>query len=512
MTMDPLPGRHRSLWDTDVDPVAYPPLAGDIEVDVVVIGGGITGMTTALRCKEAGRSVVVVEADRIAGGTTGRSTGKVTSQHGLFYATAARELGEAAARSYAEANQASIGTVEELCDRHDVDAYTSRLPSFVYTDRADRVDELRAEAEAARRLGLPATFTTDLELPFDVAGAVRFDDQLQLHPTRLVQGFARAVAGNGSNVHEHSRVRHVAEEDGRVVVTTDAGVVRADHGVVATLLPITDRGFEFAKTRPTRSYGIAVQLDTEPPTPMYLSAGDPKRSLRHYHGEDGVYLVVVGEGHETGHGDDLTRHYTALIDFAQEHFPVRSVAYRWSAQDYRSADGVPYVGRLRFTDRIQVATGFKKWGLSNGVAAAEIMSEAIAGRKHPWAALYDTNRHHGAGSAMKTVRDNAHVAKRFVADRLSLPPASAKAVEALAPGQGVVVRSGTHPVAVSRDAAGGTHAVSAVCTHLGCVVSWNDAETSWDCPCHGSRFAADGQVIAGPATSDLDPTDVPGGH
>ena len=286
---------------------------------------------------------------------------------------------------------------------------------------------------------------------------------------------------------------------------TPRATVTARHVVVATLLPILDRGFEFAKTRPTRSYGIAVELDDEPPEPMYISAESPKRSLRHYHGDDSVYLVVVGEGHETGHGEELSEHYRALVDFARRHFPVRSVAYRWSAQDYMPVDGVPYVGRLSFSDHVQVATGFKKWGLSNGVVAARIMTDRILERPNPWADVFDANRHHTLSSHAELVKDNLHVARRFASDRLSLPDDGA--AEGLQPGEGRVVRHDGRPVAVCRTADGQHHRVAATCTHLGCIVAWNDAETSWDCPCHGSRFGPDGQVLTGPATRPLASTD-----
>ncbi|MFP4311275.1 MAG: NAD(P)/FAD-dependent oxidoreductase, partial [Nitriliruptoraceae bacterium] len=356
------PGQRRSLWSTDVERASYPPLAGPIDVDVVVVGGGITGMTTALSCKEAGLTVAVLEARRVGDGSTGRSTGKVTSQHDVFYASAIARLGDEAAQRYADANRWAVDATEQLADRHGVDAYASRHPSYVYTRQPSRVDALRAEAGAASRLGLPATFVGDAGLPFEVAGAVRFDDQLQLHPTRLVLGFARAVHGDGSSVHEHSRVVGISERPGRVEVRTDRGVVHARHAVIATLLPIIDRGLEFARSRPSRSYGVAVVLEHEPPEPMYLSAESPKRSLRRYHGDGGTFLVVVGDHHETGQGGDLDQHYEALIAYARAHFPVRSVAYRWSGQDFMPVDDVPYIGRPPLTRRIWVASGFRKWG------------------------------------------------------------------------------------------------------------------------------------------------------
>jgi glycine/D-amino acid oxidase-like deaminating enzyme/nitrite reductase/ring-hydroxylating ferredoxin subunit len=505
-----IPGRHGSLWTVDVEPVGYAPLETDLSVDVAVVGGGITGLTTALLCADAGLRVAVLEAGTIAGGTTGGTTGKVTSQHDLFYADAIDRLGEPAARGYAEANQSAIGFLAQLAEQHGVDAYASRLPSYVYTRDAAQLPTLRREADAARRLGLPASFVEQVEelgLPFAVVGAMRFDDQLQLHPVRLAQGFARALAGRGASVHERSRVVHVAESDGMVELRTETATVHAGHAIIATLLPINDQGLEFAKTRPVRSYGLAVQLDGELPGAMYLSAGSPKRSLRHYRGDDGDYLVLVGESHGTGHGHDLSGHHRALLAFAREHFPVRSVAYRWSAQDYTPADGVPYVGRLGVSDRVLVATGFKKWGLSNGVVAARIVSDHVQGRANPWAALFDPRRSQPLSAHAELVKGNLEVARRFVGDRIALPPAADP--EHLQPGQGRVVRSGVRPIAVCRTLDGEIHTVSAVCTHLGCLVSWNDAETSWDCPCHGSRFDPDGTVLTGPATRPLPPVATP---
>lgn len=496
-----LPGRHAPLWDEDVTPAEFAPLAGDRAVDVAVVGGGITGLTTALRCKEAGLTVAVVESRQVGAGTTGRTTGKLSSQHDLFYASLIADLGKDVARAYATANETALDVIREVTARYSIDAYLSTLPNYVFTRDESQVDAVRAEAKAAAGLGLPATFVEDVGLPFDVLGAVRFDDQLQLHPKRLVYGLAAAVDRDGSSVHEHTRAVDVSETGDGVAVRTDRGTVRADHAVIATLLPFPLRGFEYAKTRPMRAYGIAVRVDGEPPEPMYISAESPKRSLRHYHGDRGTYLVVVGEGHETGHGRDLSRHYANLIDYAEQHFRVRSVDYRWSAQDFMPVDGVPYVGRLAFSERVQIATGFKKWGLSNGVAAAEIMTGNIIGDPPPWAWAFDANRREPVGTYAKLIKDNLEVAGRFVADRVGLEDEAT--VASLEAGQGAVVRLDGRPVAVARDEAGALHAVDAVCTHLACVVNWNDAERSWDCPCHGSRFGVDGRVVSGPAVHDL---------
>jgi glycine/D-amino acid oxidase-like deaminating enzyme/nitrite reductase/ring-hydroxylating ferredoxin subunit len=504
--MGALPGRHRSLWSTDVERTSYPPSQGEAEVDVVVVGGGITGMTTALLCKEAGLSVAVLEAARVGDGSTGRSTGKVTSQHDLFYATAIDALGASTAQQYADANQWALGALEELADRHGVDAYPSRQPSYLFSRDASTVDAVRAEAGAASRLGLPAAFVEDVGLPFEVAGAVPVRRPAAAPPdtpgARLRPGRAWRRIGGPRAQPGPRRLRAPRQGRGndrwrhRPCASRRHRDIAADHRPRPRVRP----------DPPSRSYAIAVELDDEPPEPMYLSAGSPKRSLRHYHGDEGTFLVVVGEHQETGQGKELEGHYGALIDFAQAHFSVRSVAYRWSAQDFMPVDGVPYIGRPLFTSQVWVASGFKKWGLSNGVVAASIMTDGIIGRDNAWAEVFDVKRVGPLRSATKLVRDNLKVGGRFVGDRLILRgPTATKRLE---PGEGVVVRSGTKPVAVSRATDGTLRAVDATCTHLGCVVSWNDAETSWDCPCHGSRFAEDGAVLAGPATRPLNIVDV----
>jgi glycine/D-amino acid oxidase-like deaminating enzyme/nitrite reductase/ring-hydroxylating ferredoxin subunit len=501
--MSDLPGHHQPLWAVDVEPASHPPLVEDTDVDVAVVGGGITGTTAALLCRQAGLRVALLEADRIASGTTGGTTGKVTSQHGRFYADALDQHGEGVVRTYARANEAAVDLLEELLDQHGIDALATRAPSLLYTRDPDQVDALRAEADAARRVGLPAAFEDTTSLPYAVAGAVRFEDQLQLHPTRLVDGLARAVATDGSVVHEHSRVLDIAEDGDAVTVSTAQATVRARHVIVATLLPIVDRGFEFARARPVRAYGIAVDLDGEPPTPMHLSIDSPSRSLRRYDGPSGTRLVVVGNSHETGHGHDLADNYRDLIDFARTHFPVREVTHRWSAQDFMPVDGLPYIGRLSFSERIQIATGLKKWGLTNGVVAARIMTDHILDQPNAWAEVFDANRGQRLASYAEMIKDNLHVAQRFAADRVTL--GDREDVADLAPGQGRVVRIEGRPVAVHRTEGGELQAVAATCTHLGCLVDFNDAETSWDCPCHGSRFAPTGEVLDGPAVHPLEP-------
>jgi Rieske Fe-S protein len=286
-------------------------------------------------------------------------------------------------------------------------------------------------------------------------------------------------------------------------VTADGGRVLADQAILATLLPVTAAGGFFAKTYPSRSYALAARVEEAAPDGMLLSVETPTRSVRPGPAGDEALLVVEGEEHETGQDDDTRDRYAALESWVRDTYRVRAIEHRWSAQDYMSPDRVPYVGRASDgARRLLVATGFGKWGLSNGTAAAMMLSELALGRDHPWLAVFDSTRRKPGSSTAELVRENLDVARRFVADRLA--GLRAPSLAELAPGEGSLVSHAGETLAASRDEGGGVRAFSPRCTHLGCLVAWNTAERTWDCPCHGSRFDHEGRVIEGPAVQDLE--------
>ncbi|HEY9562143.1 MAG TPA: FAD-dependent oxidoreductase [Nocardioides sp.] len=497
---------HQSVWLATADQPTFPTLPGDLDVDVAVVGAGITGLTAALLLQRDGARVALIEADRVGAGTTGRTTGKVTAQHTLTYAGLIDKHGEGKARQYAEANQQAIDTVERLAAETSADCQFERAPAFVYTQVADDREKLEAEHHAAVRLGLPATLTSDIDLPFAIELALRFDDQAHFHPARYTAALARTLAANGAQIFEHTRATDVDERLDHATVRTPSGDVRAGHVVLATLLPFVDLGGFFAKASPTRAYGIAARLRSGAPSGMHINSGSPSWSTRPWIDGHNPGLIVVGENHPTGHGDTGPGKWGELERWTREHFDVESFEYRWSAQDYTTVDDVPYVGRSPRMSRTLVATGFKKWGLTNGTAAAQILADLVAGRDNPWAEVFDATRIGDADTVKKLVEENVHVGKRFVKDRVAR--LRADTVAHLAPGDGGMVEIDGDTVGAYRDATGAVHAVSITCTHMGCTLHWNGAETSWDCPCHGSRFATDGGVLNGPAVEPLDPIDV----
>ena len=495
---------NRSLWIETTPETAYPALEGNVEVDVAVIGAGITGLMTAWLLKCEDRRVALVEMRRVAEGATGYTTAKVTLGHHLIYADLAKKQGLATARAYADSNQWAIERLEQLVSENRINCDWERAANFIYTEDEQWLSDLRGEVEAMRRAGISAELTTETDLPFPVLGAIRVDAQAQFHPRKFLQALAEKIVGDGSHLYEHTRVSNIRSGD-ECTVVTNRGTIRARHVVLATHLPFLDRGFFFAKAHPQKSYAIAAQIqELHAPLGMYISAEQPTRSIRSAPDRDGSrFLVIGGEGHKPGREDNGSQRYEALERFLNDRFDAAQVRYRWSTHDYMPLDRLPYIGRLRRTDdRLLVATGFAKWGLTKGVVAAAILSDTILGRDNRWAAVYNATRLSLRPSAAKFLIENAKVGTWFFGDRLRSRNRRDR-INSLQGGQGIVAGIGARYFAIHRDDDGQLQAVSARCTHLGCLVGWNQADRTWECPCHGSQFAADGTLLQGPATEPL---------
>ncbi len=492
---------------------AAPRLEGDRDAEVVVVGGGLVGATTALLLAERGHEVVLIEAHRIAGGTSGRSTGKVTSQHGAIYTQLVQRHGHEVAQVYASENQAAITTIEAIAGRHGIDCQLEPVATYMHALTGKGADQLRREADVARTLGLPATLTSDAPVPDAVRAGLRYDDQRQFDPRAYTMGVAAAARAQGATLHEHTPLRKVRPRRGGVQVTTDHGVIAAEHVVLAMLTPWPDVVGAFARATPSRAACIAVELDGPVPTDPSLGVDGPSRSTRRLvppasaPGDgDGERLVLLSSGWRPG-GTDEAAVLEELADEAFHRWGARRVTHHWAAMDQVSADALPLVGALPGLPRILAASGFSKWGMTGGTVAAELLVRRIRGEASD--SPFDAARFPDAKALGKILAANLRDGYELARHRVPVPGTPTDLGD-LAPGEGRVVATLTGPVAVSADASGRPCAVSASCTHLGCTVRWNRAGGVWECACHGSRFGPDGEVLGGPATSPLAPRELPG--
>lgn len=487
-----LPANPSRPWASTGSPRAA--LAGEVEADVAVVGGGIAGLTVAVLLARAGARVRVLEAGRVGQGTTGASTAKVTALQGLRLSELRRHHGDHVLEPYAAAQLAALAWITDRARQRRVACDLERRTATTYVVDPRQRDLVEAEAAAAEVASLPVRLAEEAEeMPFPTGPAVLLPDQAQLDPQAWLEDLADEVAAApGCAVHEASAV--VGFADRHRTVVTEHGRVRAGHVVLATLLPISDRGLFFARAEPAMSHGVAMVATGPVPSTMSYGADEPTRSLRTRPDGDGTLLLVGGEGHVVGREADTLGAQRRLVEWACDRFPVGEVVHRWAAHDLRPVDLLPWAGRAdHLPGSPWIATGFGKWGLTNGTAAAMTLARGIlGGDPHPWDEAFSPHRNPGWPGSRSLVGLNLGVAREMAAGWAA--PGTATTQDGPEVG-----RCGGVPCA---DESGGSR-VSLRCTHLGGIVRWNAAERTWDCPLHGSRFTSDGTVVAGPAVRPL---------
>jgi glycine/D-amino acid oxidase-like deaminating enzyme/nitrite reductase/ring-hydroxylating ferredoxin subunit len=504
--------RSRSVWKATAPLKQHDALRGETTADVCVVGAGIAGVTTAYLLAKAGRSVVVLDDNAVGGGETGQTTAHLSSALDDRYHEIERVLGAQAARLAYQSHQAAIERIGEIAAAEGIDCAYERLDGYLFLAPGQSADLLDDELAAAHRAG----FDDVQRLPrapvatFDTGPCLRFPRQGQFHPLKYLNRLAAAIVRLGGRIHTGS---HVTELEGgtRARAGGDGFGVTAAAVVVATNSPISDLFSIHTKQAPYRTFVIAAKVaEATVPRALYWDAADPYHYVRLVDTDEGTLLVVGGEDHKTGHYDDAPARWKALETWTRERFPVSEVVHRWSGQVLEPVDSMAFIGRdPNGQDGLYVATGDSGHGMTHGTIAGILLSDLIQAIPNPWTELYDPARTSLAAPSVKEwVKENLDVAAQY-ADVVVQKDVDQPA--AIAPGTGAVIRRGTHPVAAYRDEQGVLHERSALCTHLKCVVQWNSAEESWDCPCHGSRFAPTGEVLNGPASAPLRPVDGAGG-
>ena len=491
-----------SLWiETTKDEINLKPLERDEYTDVCVIGAGMFGLTTAYYLSKQGKKVTVLEKGEIGEKVSGNTTGKITSQHGLFYDHLIKDFGEDYARDYLEANEQAITNIENIINTEQIECDFCHQDAYVYTTNQDEVIEIEKEVEAARKIGKDAEFTINTELPFKVKGAIRFKNQAQFHARKYMLGLAKSILEK-NNIYNYTTVVDVKKEGDKFIVYTDRGYVIADYVVLATHYPIVNvPGFYFTKMYQSTSYIIAIETNSKIPHGMYINVKDPIYSFRmaHYNGKE--ILLIGGSDHRTGEPIPNNEKYENLEKKAKELYPDCKILFKWNTRDCITLDKVPYIGEFsNLMKNMYVGTGFKKWGMAFSNIAANIVTDLILGEKNKYEKTFNATRMEPIKNRWEVTNMVKESVNSIALKKLKIEPADVSQIEN---DNGAVLEIDGENVGVYKDAEGNIHAVKPVCTHLGCLLSWNNLDKTWDCPCHGSRFDYEGHNLYEPAIKDL---------
>ncbi|MGV4320956.1 FAD-dependent oxidoreductase [Bacillus mojavensis] len=496
-----------TYWRTSADLPSFPALQEDTECDVTIIGGGITGITTAYELSKRGFRVVLIEANQVLNGTTAHTTAKVTAQHDMIYDEFIRNFGLNHARLYYEANQNAIDYIKGIIDEHQIDCEWTKQDAYLYTTSEDAVQKIRTEHEAYTKLGIERDLVKDLPLPVGSKLALVMKNQAQFHPLHFLTALLDQIVQKGGRIFEETVALDIKKGEMPEVVTKSRHAIKSRFIVCCSHFPFYDGGGLYAaKMYSDRSYVLAVKPKIDYPEGMYVSIDQPSVALRYTIANGEKLILFSGVSHKTGQGKDMSTHYETLRQLAESTIGIESIPYYWSTQDLVTIDKIPFIGPMSENeDNILVATGFKKWGMTSSAVAAQLLSDLVEKKDNPYESIFTPSRFHLNPGLQKVISYNADVAKHFIKGKLEKPDVE---FEEIAPGEGKAVTINGRRAGAFRDETGCLHLVDTTCTHLGCEVEWNDGEHTWDCPCHGSRFKPNGEVVEGPAIKPLKQIDL----
>jgi glycine/D-amino acid oxidase-like deaminating enzyme/nitrite reductase/ring-hydroxylating ferredoxin subunit len=475
--------------------------------DCLIIGGGITGVTAALQLQQAGQRTLLVEAYTIGFGTTGGTSAHINTFADTTYQEAESAFGSDGAKVFAEAINEGFELIGNQVKKYRIDCDFESKTGYLYAEDEDQVKQLDDIYKGAASAGVAVNYTDAVPTPVEFKKALAFPGQAQFHPLKYLQGLQKEYLKAGGIIREHTRVENIDSADGVHVAKTTGQDIRTRKMIYATHMPPGITVFNF-NCAPYRSYVIGVKLTNDSyPDGLVYDLQEPYHYVRSHVINGEQLLLVGGNDHKTGHAD-TERAFAGLEKYVRQYYPVSSVAYRWSAQYYVPADGLPYVGQVPFqAEGIYTATGFNGNGMMLGSISGKILADLVLGKANAYAELFSTTRIKPVDSFSEMVKENADAAYHFIADRFNIQETDS--LKQLSPGTGKVLEIDGAKVAAYCDDEGVIHALNPVCTHAKCIVGWNAAEKSWDCPCHGARFDVDGQVLTGPAGQNLEMIPVP---
>jgi glycine/D-amino acid oxidase-like deaminating enzyme/nitrite reductase/ring-hydroxylating ferredoxin subunit len=503
--------RSKSLWMQTADLQRPAPLTEDARADIVIVGAGMAGLSAAYELSRAGRSVIVLDRGPLAGGMSARTSAHLASQFDDYYHRHIHLRGEDETRRYYESQAAAIDRIEAVQRDEGIDCDFRRLDGFLFLAPGDDPMLLEHEIASCHRIGFSdVAWAERAPIPgIDTGRCLRFPRQARFHPLRYLNGLVRCIRRDGGRLFADTPVNGIVEQGGQAVISTATGAtVRAGSAIVATNAPINDWIAIHTKQAPYRTYVLAARVPRGTVTDaLYWDTPDPYHYVRLQPGAAAAggsggddFLIVGGEDHKTGEASDMEERFARLEAWTRRCFPAAgAVAHRWSGQVMEPVDHAPLIGRNHGNEHIYVSTGDSGEGLTTGAVAGMLLRDLILGRDNRWGRAYEPQRV-TLGAVGEYVRENATVAANFTE---YVRPGELASCDALRPGHGAVIRQGGRKVAAYRDESGQLHLRSAICSHAGCIVHWNDFEQCWDCPCHGSQFSIDGEPINGPALTPL---------
>ena len=492
-----------SLWiETTKNKINLKSLEGDEETEICVIGGGLFGLTTAYYLTKCGKKVIVLEKGEIGSKVSGNTTGKITSQHDLFYAHLIDNYGEEYAKKYLEANEKAIENIKQIIKEEQIDCDFNVQKSYVYTTKEDEVLEIQKEVAVVNKLGKDAKFVNKIDLPIKIKGAIEFEGQAQFHPRKYMLGLANSIEKQ-NKIYQYTTVTDVEKNGEKYKVYTDKGSVEAKYIVMASHFPIINMpGFYFVKMYQSTSYLIAVETKSQLPQGMYINVKEPMYSFRtaNYNGKK--ILLIGGVGNKTGEPIEDNSHYKKLEKKAREMYPDCKILYRWNTRDCISLDKIPYIGEFsNLMKNVYVGTGFKKWGMTSTNVAANIVVDKIMKNENKYEEIFTATRMKPIKNRWEVENILKQTVNSIALNKFKIEPYS---IEQIKNDNAAIIEINGDNIGVYKDAKGEVYAVKPNCSHLGCLLSWNNLDKTWDCPCHGSRFDYMGRNIYEPAIKNLE--------